>query len=96
MWIDIIIATSIMLFLAFAIGLLLVYLNKVLKIEQNDVLNELKDMLPGANCGVCGYVNCEGFAKALLSKEANDASYCKVSTKENIKIINDYVSKVKK
>ena len=30
---------------------------------------EVRDCLPGANCGACGYSGCDGYAKALASGE---------------------------
>ncbi len=37
----------------------------------------LREALPGANCGVCGYPGCDGYANALVSGEEKDTTLCK-------------------
>ncbi|MEW6087430.1 MAG: RnfABCDGE type electron transport complex subunit B [bacterium] len=46
-------------------GLLLAIADEKLKIELNQLEEELLKALPGANCGACGYPGCSGYAHAL-------------------------------
>ncbi|CCY45592.1 putative uncharacterized protein [Clostridium sp. CAG:1193] len=47
-------------------------------------------MLPGYNCGACGYGSCVGMANALL-KEKNAINKCKIA--KNKEEIIKYLSK---
>ena len=37
---------------------------------------EVRDCLPGANCGACGYTGCDAYAKSLASGECDNPSLC--------------------
>jgi electron transport complex protein RnfB len=43
---------------------------RLLAVEENPVEEELKAMLPGSNCGQCGFVGCAMAAQALAKGEA--------------------------
>jgi len=43
---------------------------RYLAVEGNPIEGELKDMLPGSQCGQCGYVGCAQAAAALAKGEA--------------------------
>ncbi len=51
-------------------GLLAVGRN-VFYVEVDPRQQKIEEMLPGANCGACGYAGCSGFAAALISGEAS-------------------------
>lgn len=34
-------------------------------VKENEKVTQVRDCLPGANCGACGYSGCDGYAKAL-------------------------------
>ncbi len=36
----------------------------------------IRDCLPGANCGACGYSGCDGYAEALAKGEAQKTNLC--------------------
>ena len=46
-------------------GLCLSIASVVMKVPQNKKIDEILKVLPGANCGACGFSGCEGYAKAL-------------------------------
>jgi electron transport complex protein RnfB len=48
-------------------------------------------MLPGANCGWCGFPGCAGFASAIVSGESPTLAPCKVSKKEAKEKIQAYL-----
>lgn len=56
--------------LGFILSLILVnvehYLNKKDKLEE-----EFRKLLPGYNCGACGFGSCDGMAKAMLENCQN-------------------------
>lgn len=38
---------------------------RFLRVEESAIVTELEEILPGTNCGQCGYPGCSGAAKAL-------------------------------
>jgi len=51
-------------------GLLLGYIAKVLKIKVDERVKAIEEILPGANCGACGYPGCSGYASAIINENA--------------------------
>ena len=53
-----------------AIGLIcgvgLAVASSVMAVKEDTRFTEIRECLPGANCGACGYTGCDGYAKALL------------------------------
>lgn len=47
-------------------AIVLTFASKKLAVEEDERLADIVDMLPGANCGSCGYAGCEAYAKALI------------------------------
>lgn len=60
----------IMSVLAFGSGLLLTIAAKIFHVPSDPMVDDLREILPGVNCGACGYVGCDAYAKALASGEA--------------------------
>ncbi len=74
------------------LGLLLGIANKYLVVEEDNRIGEVTEMLPGANCGGCGYPGCAGFASALVEGEATKVSACVVSNQETREKIVNYLT----
>jgi Na+-translocating ferredoxin:NAD+ oxidoreductase RNF subunit RnfB len=75
---SIIIATLIVSFVAaLVLGFLLGVFRKVFQVEVNPLVSEIREVLPGANCGACGYPGCDGYAAAVASGAA-PANLCSV------------------
>lgn len=51
-------------------GVALGFASKVFAVETNPKIDEVRDALPGANCGACGYPGCDGCASAMVEGEA--------------------------
>lgn len=79
-----------------AIGAVLGYVlgiaNKYLVVEEDNRVTEVIEMLPGANCGGCGYPGCSGFANALVEGETTKVSGCVVSNQETREKIVSYLN----
>lgn len=73
-------AILMMLVLGFSLGLLLAVAGKFLYVEVDTRVETITSMLPGLNCGACGFPGCAGLANALVSGEATDPAQCKPST----------------
>ena len=39
-------------------------------VKEDETAVAIRECLPGANCGACGYSGCDGYAKALLTLPA--------------------------
>lgn len=73
-------ASLMMLVLGSALGLLLAIAGKFLHVEVDTRVEQITGMLPGYNCGACGYPGCAGLAEALVNGEAKSPTQCKPST----------------
>ena len=56
--------------LALILGLLLGFFKKLFFVKTDPTIQAIRDALPGANCGGCGYPGCDGFADACAAGDA--------------------------
>jgi len=63
---------------------------KTFAVETDPRTETVTDMLPGANCGGCGYAGCADLAKAIVEGRA-DPSLCPVAPPEGSKRIAEYL-----
>ena len=56
--------------LGLVLGLILGYAARRLAVEGNPLVAELEAMMPGSQCGQCGYPGCAGAAQALAEGSA--------------------------
>jgi RnfABCDGE-type electron transport complex B subunit len=56
--------------LAFVLGSALGFFKKVFFVAEDPLVGELRAILPGANCGACGFPGCDGYAAAVASQTA--------------------------
>ncbi len=68
----------------------LVVANRTLYVEEDPRYDAVEAMLPGTNCGACGYPGCRSFAEALLSDKVLPGK-CTVSTDAGRAAIADYL-----
>ena len=52
------------------LGLILAYASHKLHVKADPRVAEITDVLPGANCGSCGYPGCAGYAEAIVNNSA--------------------------
>lgn len=57
----------------------LVVANRTLYVEEDPRYDAVEAMLPGTNCGACGFPGCRAFAEALVSGDTRPGK-CTVST----------------
>jgi len=51
--------------IALICGVILAVVSVVFAVPKDELVENLKEVLPGANCGACGYSGCEGYAHAM-------------------------------
>lgn len=67
---QIINAVAIMSGLGLVFGVVLSYAAKVFHVETDPRVDKVRELLPGANCGVCGQAGCEAYAEAIVAGQA--------------------------
>jgi len=58
------------------LGIGLAVAAKKLRVEKDESIEKLSVLLPGLNCGACGYAGCEPYAEALASGTDIDITRC--------------------
>lgn len=56
--------------LGLVIGIMLIVASRVFRVETNPLVEEVVEVLPGANCGACGYAGCAAFAEKVVDENA--------------------------
>ncbi len=57
-------------------AVVLVVASRVMAVKEDERLPAIRDCLPGANCGACGFPGCDGYAKALCEKPDTPTNLC--------------------
>jgi len=86
---EIILATVVLGIIGIIIGLLLGIAGEKLEVEIDEKEIKIREILPGNNCGACGYPGCDGLAKAISLGEVA-ANTCPVggdSVSEKIALV---------
>ena len=84
-------AIVMMLILGAILGLGLGFADMFLKVEVDERVANVTSMLPGYNCGSCGYPGCSGMAEALVEGKVQTVSTCKPSKPDARQSIVDYL-----
>lgn len=56
--------------LALTLGFALGFFQEKFKVERDPIIDVIRNALPGANCGGCGYPGCDGYAEAVAGRVA--------------------------
>lgn len=56
--------------MAIFFGIVLTYASKKFAVEVDPRITDIRDILPGANCGGCGYAGCDALAEAIVRGDA--------------------------
>lgn len=56
-------------------GLGLAFASRILAVKKDERVSDVEEILPGANCGACGYAGCSAYAEAIVNEEA-DLTLC--------------------
>lgn len=55
------------------------------KVEEDPRIDEVEKVMPGANCGGCGFAGCRAFAQSCVEAANLDNNYCPVGGNEVMK-----------
>lgn len=74
---------------AFILSLVLVFVEGAVNTKED----KIRALLPGYNCGGCGYGSCDGMAKALADK-TGDIDKCRPMKKEEKEKLKEYIKQM--
>lgn len=67
---NIILAVAVVGVIGLVFGLLLAFASVIFKVETDEREEKIVGILPGANCGACGYAGCSAYASAVVNEGA--------------------------
>ncbi len=85
-------AVLMMLALGSILGLILGISGVVFYVEPDERTDAVLKMLPGYNCGACGYPGCAGMAEGLVDGKVTLVSQCKPANLEQRNQIAKYLN----
>lgn len=79
--------------LALISAVILYFIAQKFKVFEDPRIDEVQALLPGVNCGGCGFTGCRNFAETLVAAETFDGLYCPVGGAEVMGSIANYLGK---
>lgn len=67
---TVLLSSAILLALGAVFGMMLGYFSKVMAVNEDPRIAKIAELLPGANCGACGYAGCANLAENLVAGKA--------------------------
>ncbi len=89
MIVKVIIAAAILGVMGLILGAALSFASKMFYVKEDERIAQITNLLPGANCGGCGYAGCSNYADAIVSN--GEAINCCPSCKQDVL---DKISKI--
>lgn len=75
-------------------AVILYFVAKKFNVEEDPRIDEVEKMLPGANCGGCGFAGCRAMAEAMVREDDISSLFCPVGGGDCMKQIATYLGKV--
>ena len=90
--IELILAICILLGIGLLLGLGLALAAVVLKVKEDERIEEVAKRLPNYNCGSCGYAGCKSLAEAIVTGKEDNLKKCRPGKEDaNFKPIIEYL-----
>ncbi|MCM1035265.1 MAG: Fe-S cluster domain-containing protein [Paludibacter sp.] len=70
-------------------AVILYFVAQKFKVEEDPRIDEVTEVLPGANCGGCGFAGCRALAEACVKADTLDGLLCPVGGQETMKRVGD-------
>lgn len=71
-------------------GTLIALAHRKLWVWEDPRIDAVTEILPGSNCGSCGYAGCRGFAEGVIAGAVQPAK-CNVMSRENVEAMANYL-----
>ena len=75
---SIVIPIILVVAIGFVAAAILAFASKVFAVEVDETAVAIREILPGANCGGCGYAGCDDYANALAADHSLPCTKCAV------------------
>lgn len=82
---TVILTVVILTVLGLLLALVLFWVARKFKVEEDPRIDEVEKVMPGANCGGCGFAGCRAFADAAVKAPNLDHQFCPVGGNEVMK-----------
>lgn len=90
---TLILTIAVLSILGVVAAIVLYYVAQKFKVYEDPRIDDVEKMLPGANCGGCGYPGCRGLSDALVKADILDGLYCPVGGSVVMTSIATYLGK---
>lgn len=91
---DILIYTVLILCVLGVISAVVLYIvAQKFRVEEDPRIDTVAGMLPGVNCGGCGFAGCRAFAEAMVTREDISQLYCPVGGADVMSATAEYLGK---
>ena len=74
-------------------AVILYFVAQKFRVEEDPRIDEVEKMLPGANCGGCGFAGCHNMAEALVKNDDISSLFCPVGGGDCMKAVATYLGK---
>ncbi|MCM1302167.1 MAG: RnfABCDGE type electron transport complex subunit B [Alistipes senegalensis] len=74
-------------------AVILYFVAQKFRVEEDPRIDEVEKMLPGANCGGCGFAGCRAMAEALVKNDDLSSLFCPVGGGDTMKAVASYLGK---
>ncbi len=71
--------------LGLVLSVVLFLIAKKFRVEEDPRIDEIEKVMPGANCGGCGFAGCRAFADAAVKSGNPDSQFCPVGGNDVMK-----------
>lgn len=82
-------ATLLLGIVGFTAAIVLYFVSKAFKVIEDPRIDEIAAVLPGANCGGCGYPGCRPLAEAIVKAGSIEGAFCPVGGDKTAQLIAD-------
>lgn len=89
---NIALPSLVVLAIAAILGILIVIVSHFFRLPVNEKKDAIVSVLPGANCGGCGFAGCDGYAE-YLANDGPDLTLCAVGGAQCIREIGQILGK---
>lgn len=72
----ILLGAAILVSIALIAAIILHFVSKVFRVIEDPRIDDVEGVLPGANCGGCGFAGCRNFAEAIVKAGSMDGINC--------------------
>lgn len=74
-------------------AMILYFVAQRFKVYEDPRIDQVEEVLPGANCGGCGFPGCRGFAEACVKADQLDELFCPVGGNDCMKTVAEVLGK---